>query len=412
MDGPHGIGRRRTAQATVYFGEAPTSQAACDYAETISPGHCELTHATDEAYYDKIWYWATPQADCADDRRRPRRARTRTPGSKPGRSSAVRMIRRNRSSSDTEGSPVRPGGPPSHRAVSGDRRPPPGPTPGPVRRAAPGLGRRISTWLYPRARLQAGLLLARAARLARRSPTSGALFILLLSAFWEKDAFTGNVEPFTWSLDAFEQLATTRSTGSSRSGRSGWPSSSRSRTPLLAFPIAYYMARVASPRKRGMLVVAVLMPLWAAYLVKVYAWRIVLQGNGLARVAPRARSALAAPGLGRAEQRLARLQLPVAAVHDPARSTPASSGSRTRSSRRRPTSARRPLTTFRKVVLPLVFPALVAGSIFTFSLTLGDYITPDLVADAKFIGNVIYDNSSAREPARSRPPTRCCRSRS
>ena len=53
-------------QATVWFGEAPTSQAACDYAETIAPGHCEQTHATDEAYYDKIWYWTTPQADCAD----------------------------------------------------------------------------------------------------------------------------------------------------------------------------------------------------------------------------------------------------------------------------------------------------------------------------------------------------------
>ena len=51
-------------------------------------------------------------------------------------------------------------------------------------------------------------------------------------------------------------------------------------------------------------------------------------------------------------------------------------------------------TTFRRVIVPLVFPALVAGSIFTFSLTLGDYITPDLVSDAKFIGNVIYDNSS------------------
>ena len=51
-------------------------------------------------------------------------------------------------------------------------------------------------------------------------------------------------------------------------------------------------------------------------------------------------------------------------------------------------------TTFRRVVLPLVFPALVAGSIFTFSLTLGDYITPDLVSDAKFIGNVIYDNAA------------------
>ena len=50
--------------------------------------------------------------------------------------------------------------------------------------------------------------------------------------------------------------------------------------------------------------------------------------------------------------------------------------------------------TFRRVVLPLVFPALVAGSIFTFSLTLGDYITPDLVSDTKFIGNVIYDNAA------------------
>jgi putative spermidine/putrescine transport system substrate-binding protein len=53
-------------QATVWFGEAATSQAACDYAETLSPGHCELTHASDEAYYDKVWYWSTPQADCAD----------------------------------------------------------------------------------------------------------------------------------------------------------------------------------------------------------------------------------------------------------------------------------------------------------------------------------------------------------
>lgn len=53
-------------QATVWFGEAPTSPQACAYAETLSPGHCDLTHATDEAYYDKVWYWATPQADCAD----------------------------------------------------------------------------------------------------------------------------------------------------------------------------------------------------------------------------------------------------------------------------------------------------------------------------------------------------------
>jgi putative spermidine/putrescine transport system substrate-binding protein len=62
----HMASAEANGQATVWFGEAPTSQAACDYAETLSPGHCELTHATDEAYYSKIWYWATPQADCAD----------------------------------------------------------------------------------------------------------------------------------------------------------------------------------------------------------------------------------------------------------------------------------------------------------------------------------------------------------
>jgi putative spermidine/putrescine transport system permease protein len=81
----------------------------------------------------------------------------------------------------------------------------------------------------------------------------------------------------------------------------------------------------------------------------------------------------------------------VAAVHDPAHlrragAHPALAARGVRGPRQG--------TTFRRVILPLVFPALVAGSIFTFSLTLGDYITPDLVSDAKFIGNVIYDNSS------------------
>ena len=63
----HMMSAEANGQATVWFGEAPTSQAACDYADTIAEGHCEQTHATDEAYYDKIWYWTTPQADCADD---------------------------------------------------------------------------------------------------------------------------------------------------------------------------------------------------------------------------------------------------------------------------------------------------------------------------------------------------------
>jgi len=63
----HMMSAEANGQATVYFGEAPTSQAACDYAESIAPGHCEQTHATDEAYWDDIWYWSTAREDCADD---------------------------------------------------------------------------------------------------------------------------------------------------------------------------------------------------------------------------------------------------------------------------------------------------------------------------------------------------------
>ena len=63
----HMMSAEANGQATVWFGEAPTSPQACEVAEKLSPGHCELTHADDEAYYEKIWYWATPQADCADD---------------------------------------------------------------------------------------------------------------------------------------------------------------------------------------------------------------------------------------------------------------------------------------------------------------------------------------------------------
>jgi putative spermidine/putrescine transport system substrate-binding protein len=62
----HIMSAEANGMATVWFGEAPTSQEACDFAETLSPGHCELTHATDEAYYDQIWYWSTPADDCAD----------------------------------------------------------------------------------------------------------------------------------------------------------------------------------------------------------------------------------------------------------------------------------------------------------------------------------------------------------
>jgi putative spermidine/putrescine transport system permease protein len=151
---------------------------------------------------------------------------------------------------------------------------------------------------------------------------------------------------------------------------------------LLAFPIAYYMARVATPRTRAILIIAVLMPLWAAYLVKVYAWRTILQGNGFLEwvLTP---FGIAGPGL----DEIANTWLVLSYLWLPYMILPIYAGLERIPSSLLEASARR-------VVLPLVFPALVAGSIFTFSLTLGDYITPDLVSDAKFIGNVIYDNSS------------------
>jgi putative spermidine/putrescine transport system permease protein len=255
----------------------------------------------------------------------------------------------------------------------------------------PGIAHRISSWFYPRRRLQLGVLLA--------GPLGwlaiaylGALFVLLLNAFWEKDAFTGKVEPFAWTLGAFESLLNNEVYRTVALRTVGMAAIVTVTDVVLAFPIAYYMARVASPRVRGLLVVVVLMPLWAAYLVKVYAWRTILQGNGFLEWILKP-FGVEGPGLdeiGNAWLVLSYLWLPYMIL-------PIFAGLE-----RIPTSlleasadlGGRSGTTFRRVILPLVFPALVAGSIFTFSLTLGDYITPDLVSDAKFIGNVIYDNSS------------------
>jgi len=257
--------------------------------------------------------------------------------------------------------------------------------------ASPGLGRRIASRLYPRRRVQLGLLLS--------GPLGwltiaylGALVILLLNAFWEKDAFTGRVEPFAWTLDAFEDLATIEVYRTVALRTLGMAVLVTLTDAILAFPIAYYMARVASPRIRGAMVIAVLMPLWAAYLVKVYAWRTILQGNGLLEWVL---SPFGIPGPGLDE--ITNAWIVLSYLWLPYMILPIYAGlERIPNSLLEASSdlGARAGTTFRRVILPLVFPALVAGSIFTFSLTLGDYITPDLVADAKFIGNVIYDNSS------------------
>lgn len=160
-------------------------------------------------------------------------------------------------------------------------------------------------------------------------------------------------------------------------------------TAVLAFPIAFTMAKVASPRARRFLVIAVLLPLWASYVVKVYAWRTILAEEGVLNwlLSP---LGLKGPGLG---QGLTGVWLTLTYLWLPYMILPIYAGLE-----RIPDSlidassdlGARPLTTFRRVILPLAFPAVAAGSIFTFSLTLGDYITPTLVSSVQFIGNVIY----------------------
>ena len=264
-------------------------------------------------------------------------------------------------------------------------------------RPAASLPRRLAVWLFPRRRLQLGLLLL--------LPLGwmllvylGSLFVLLLSAFWAQDSFTGNVEPFAWSLKAFETLFEGAEYRAVTVRTLGIAALVTVTDALLAFPIAYYMARVASPRVRNLVLIAVLMPLWAAYLVKVYAWRTILQGNGLLEWS------LSPFGIGQPWQGLKEIAnswLVLSYLWLPYMILPLYAGlERIPSSLLEASSdlGGRARTTFRRVILPLSFPALVAGSIFTFSLTLGDYITPDLVSDEFFIGNIIYNNSSLGSP--------------
>jgi putative spermidine/putrescine transport system permease protein len=157
---------------------------------------------------------------------------------------------------------------------------------------------------------------------------------------------------------------------------------------LLAFPLAYYMARVASPRTRRILFITATLPLWVSYLVRVYSWRVILADDGFLNWAL-GFVGLRGPGaLG---------DVPIAIVFSyiwlPYMILPLYAGlERIPSSLMEASSdlGGKAWTTFRRVVMPLAFPGLVAGSIFTFSLTLGDYITPTLFSGEQFIGNVVY----------------------
>ena len=254
-------------------------------------------------------------------------------------------------------------------------------------------GRKLAGLFYGRPRLQVGTLLA--------GPVGwlvvgylGSLAVLLITAFWSVDALSGEVIQ-EFSLDNFEALWNEPVYRDIIGRTVGVAAAVTVTDALLAFPIAFYMAKVASTRGKALLVVAILLPLWSSYLVKVLAWRTMLSDGGIINWALEP-FGLNGPGYG-----IVAVWLVMSYLWLPYMILPIYAGLE-----RIPNSmisasedlGARPLTTFRRVILPLAFPAVVAGSIFTFSLTLGDYITPRLVSSDQFIGNVIFNSIVNDQP--------------
>ena len=214
----------------------------------------------------------------------------------------------------------------------------------------------------------------------------GSLVVLLLSAFWDTNPFTSEVvREFT--LDNFRTLFEREVYRDVAWRTVQMAALVTIADAVLAFPIAYYMARIASPRTRNLLVVAVLMPLWANYLVKAYAWRTMLSDGGVLNWA------LEPIGLQFDGYSTVGLWLVFTYLWLPFMVLPIYAGLERIPASLLEASADlggRSFATFTRVVLPLAFPAVVAGSIFTFSLTLGDYIAPGLITSEQFIGTVIY----------------------
>ena len=220
----------------------------------------------------------------------------------------------------------------------------------------------------------------------------GALAALFVTSLWGQDDFTGQIQR-VWTLDNFRDLFTIDVYRTITVRTIAIAALVTVVDAVLAFPIALYMAKVASPRLQRLLVIAVLMPLWASYLVKAYAWRSMISEGGLI-------SWLAAPfGLHSPGYGLVATTIVLAYLWLPYMILPIFAGLERLPGSLLEASAdlgAHSGTTLRRVVLPMVFPAMVAGSIFTFSLSMGDYIAVRIVGGTgQLLGNVVYDNAGA-----------------
>jgi putative spermidine/putrescine transport system permease protein len=213
-----------------------------------------------------------------------------------------------------------------------------------------------------------------------------ALVVLLITAFWQINPFTTNIE----RVFTFSNFSTIFSSPAYRGiiGRTvGIAAAVTVTDAVVAFPFAYFMARIAAPRTRTALFVAILLPLWASYLAKVYSWLLIFTKGGVLDSVLNVHLIYSnwAVFTVFCYLWLPFMIIPVYAALEriPPSQIEASQDLGARTWR-----------TTRLVLLPLALPGIVAGSIFTFSLTLGDYITPLLVGgtSSTFMGNIIYSN--------------------
>ncbi len=216
-----------------------------------------------------------------------------------------------------------------------------------------------------------------------------ALAALLITAFWQVDSFTGEIR-IDWTLNNIVTVITGDLYHAVTLRTLGVALAVTVIDIALALPIAFFMAKVAGPRIQRILVIAVLMPLWASYLVKVYAWRSVLSGEGILQwfLNP---FGIEGPGYGITGTiiTLSYLWLPyvilpiyagLERVPDSLIEASSDLGAKSWSS-------------IRHIVFPMILPAIIAGSIFSFCLSLGDYITVNIVGGAsQMLGNLVYTN--------------------
>ncbi|HSV38073.1 MAG TPA: ABC transporter permease [Nocardioidaceae bacterium] len=220
-----------------------------------------------------------------------------------------------------------------------------------------------------------------------------ALAALLVTALWQVDSFTGNLDRSSLTFDNIKNVLTTPLYRTVTLRTLGVALIVTFVDVLIALPIAFFMAKVAPPRWRRILLIAVLTPLWASYLVKAFAWRATLSEGGLYEWLG-APLGLESPGYGlpavvitQAYIWLPYVILPIFAglerVPDSLLDASSDLGAGT-------------MRTLRHIVMPMLLPAIIAGSIFSFSLTLGDYITVNIVGGAnQMLGNLVYINAGA-----------------